>query len=88
MYPLPCMARVVCPWILASLQCRDEARRDFTDQADIAGTKREASRGVRRVARRVRCSIYEPRVRRTWTSCACSLDMDDGVERVDGAQMS
>ena len=41
--------------ILASLQCRDGARRVFTDQADIASTKREAPWGVRRVAWRVSC---------------------------------
>ena len=36
---------------LASLQCRDGARRVvFTDQAGIAFTKREAPWGVRRVA--------------------------------------
>ena len=32
---------------LASLQCRDGARRVFTDQADIANTKRAAPWGVR-----------------------------------------
>ena len=31
------------------LQCRDDACRVFTDQADIACTKRETPRGVRRV---------------------------------------
>ena len=30
-----CMAAVVRSWTLASLQCRDGARRVFTDQADI-----------------------------------------------------
>ena len=33
---MSCMAIVVWPSILASLQCRDEARRIFTDQAGIA----------------------------------------------------
>ena len=32
---------------LATLQCRDGARRVFTDQADIACTKRERGRGQR-----------------------------------------
>ena len=42
MYPISCMAVVVWPQTLASLQCRDGACRVFADQADIACTKREA----------------------------------------------
>ena len=34
---------VVRPQTLASLQCRDGARRVFIDQAEIACTKRESS---------------------------------------------
>ena len=37
--------------------CRDGARRVFTDQADIAFTKREAPWGVGRVAWRVSCIL-------------------------------
>ena len=41
---------IAVPWsvreqILASLQCRDGARRAFTDQTGNAGIKREARRG-------------------------------------------
>ena len=43
------MAVVVSPYTLASLQCRDGARRVFTGQADIACTKREAPLGARQV---------------------------------------
>ena len=43
--------------ILASLQCRDGARRVFTDQADIASTNRETPWGVRRIAGRVSCIL-------------------------------
>ena len=39
MYSVSCMAEVVRPYILASLQCRDGACRAFTDQTDIACTK-------------------------------------------------
>ena len=38
---MTCMAVVVWPWNLASLQCRDGAQWVFTDQAGIACTKRE-----------------------------------------------
>ena len=38
------MVVVVWPWTLASLHCRDGARRVFTTQADIACTKREVKR--------------------------------------------
>ena len=42
-----CMVVVEWPKTLASLQCRDNAGRVFTDQADIACNKREApGRGV------------------------------------------
>ena len=42
-YSLSCMTVVVWPYTLASLKCRDRARRQiFTDQADIADTKLEA----------------------------------------------
>ena len=40
------MAVVLRPQTLPSLLCRDGARRVFTDQANIACTKREAPRGV------------------------------------------
>ena len=38
---MTCMAVVVWPWNLASLQCRNGAQWVFTDQAGIACTKRE-----------------------------------------------
>ena len=44
---------------LASLQYWDGARRVFTEQADVACTKREAPRGVGRVARRESCILYQ-----------------------------
>ena len=50
---LSCMTVVVWPWTLASLQCRDGARRVFTDHADIVCIKREAPWGVRRIEWRV-----------------------------------
>ena len=40
------MAVVVWPRNLASLRCRDGARRDFTAQADISPTKEKARRKV------------------------------------------
>ena len=52
-----CMAVVLRPLTLAHLQCRDGPRWIFTDQADIACTKREAPGGVRRVARRMSCIL-------------------------------
>ena len=42
MYSISCMAVVVWPLTLAPLQSRDGACRVFTDQANIACTKREA----------------------------------------------
>ena len=42
-----CIAAVVWPSSLAFLQCRDGACRVFSDQADMACTKRKAPRGVR-----------------------------------------
>ena len=56
-YSLSRMAVVVLPWTLASLQWRGGASRVVTDQADIACTKREAPRGVWRVARRASCIL-------------------------------
>ena len=35
---MPCMAVIVRSWTLASLKCRDGARRVVTDQADVACT--------------------------------------------------
>ena len=46
---ISCITVVVRPLTLATPQCRDEARRVNTDQGNIAGTKREAPSGVRRV---------------------------------------
>ena len=40
---MSCIAAVLRPQTLAILQGRDEARRVFADQADIAYTKREAA---------------------------------------------
>lgn len=62
------MAAVACPLTLASLQCRDETRRVFTDQVDIANT--HAPSAKRREAfgesHDGRVSFYrEPLVRRT-----------------------
>ena len=69
---------------LASLQCRDGARRVFTDQADNACTKRELA---------VRCSASrvddEPRLPRTTceadtgTLCVRSRIPDDSIELLD-----
>ena len=42
-YSFSCMVVVVWQETLASLQCRDGARRVFSDQADTACTKREPS---------------------------------------------
>ena len=49
---------------------RDGACRAFTDQADIASTKREAPWGVPRVASRVSCSLLR-------AACKANLSMDD-----------
>ena len=46
MYSLSCMVAVIWPWTLASRQCRDGARRVFTDQAAIACTTLEAKREI------------------------------------------
>ena len=42
---MPCIAVVVSPQTLASLQRRDGARRAFTSQADLARAKSEARGG-------------------------------------------
>ena len=42
---ISCIAVVLIPLTLASLQCQDGARRVLTDQADIACTKREGGGG-------------------------------------------
>ena len=39
---ISCIAVVLRPLTLATLQCRDEARQVFTDQANRACTKHEA----------------------------------------------
>ena len=41
---ISCVAVVLRPWTLVSLQCRDGAREVFTDQVDIACFARSALR--------------------------------------------
>ena len=57
------MVVVVRPWTLASPQCRDGARRVFTDEADIASTKRRLLGQVLYTARETHTHTAEVPVR-------------------------
>ena len=65
--------------ILAPLQCRDGARRVFTDQAGVACAKREAPCEARRVACMVGCIVTTCQAD-FGTLCLLSCISDDSSE--------